>query len=154
MEAVFHELLAEHNTNLEIGAHTSFDPDSPWDQVWSTATKRVEFWTDQFERPAGRIAPQTRAMSSVLDGDVQIMQQGKGKGAPHAGPHVQQPKKKQQPKTNSKKRQFNRDAPPCVICKSADHAMTQCHLYDPNHNGGPKGKGGKKGKGKGKGKGD
>ena len=57
-------------------------------------------------------------------------------------------------KANNKGNKYNRngrDSPPCVICKSADHAMTACHLYDPNHG---KGKGGKKGKAKGKGKGD
>jgi hypothetical protein len=149
MAAIFHELLADHNTALETGTPSRFDPAEPWDQVWSTATKRVEFWTDQFERPAGLIASHVRQLSSVIDGDVQIT---RGKGSPQqqqppsGGPRVQQPKKKA-----NKKKPFGkngRDSPPCVICKSEDHAMTACHLYDPNHG---KGKGGRKGK-KGKGK--
>jgi hypothetical protein len=92
-------------------------------------------------------------MSSVIDGDVQITHQaatskGAKGGAPkagarkrgkntmgatqHAGPNGGNPK---------------RDTPPCVICKSADHAMTACPSYDKDHNKNRKGKG--KGKGKG-----
>jgi hypothetical protein len=150
MPSIFHELLADHNSALETGSKTCFDPSEPWDHVWATATKRVEFWTDQFERPAGLIAAHVRQLNSVLDGDVQIaaphQARPKTQGAPQQQtPKVQQPKKKQRGPKQGK----GRDSPPCVICKSADHAMTQCSLYDANH-GKTKGKGGK-GKSKGKG---
>jgi hypothetical protein len=152
MESIFHELLAEHNMNLTIGAHTAFDPDSPWDQVWSIATKRTEFWTDQFERPAGMINTRVRHMSSVIDGDVQISHTPNRAGAavPKAGAPNSNPNQVKKAgktrggnsKTSNKER---RETPPCIICKSADHAMYACSSYDKDHLA-------KKGKGKGKGK--
>lgn len=150
MEAIFHELLAAHNTALEIGSHTTFDPESPWDQVWTVATNRARFWTDQFERPAGMITTRVRQMGSVIDGDVQIMHTPNQVGAAPTKAGAPNPKVKQAPKNRGAaqkaKQQTKRDSPPCVICKSADHAMTACPSYDKDH----VAKKGKKGKGKGK----
>jgi len=53
MEAIFHELLAAHNTALEIGSHTTFDPESPWDQVWTVATNRAKILDGPIRAPSG-----------------------------------------------------------------------------------------------------
>ena len=71
---------------------STFDPSSPWDQVWEKVVSNGEFWRQMFEVPAMLIrtgSPQT----SFVQGDAQISS-GHQQPSGSAGP--KQPK---QPKT-------------------------------------------------------
>jgi hypothetical protein len=141
---------------------TSFNAESPWDQVWDEATNRTVWWHDQFERPAGLIANHVRSLSSVLDGDVQIannrapansppQQQQQQQQSTKGGGKVQKPKNKR--KENYKKKggkdgqKGSGKVKSCSACWSESCPgianLRDCPKYDPDYNK-------KKGKGKGK----
>ena len=72
MQRVFQELLAAHTAAIMARTHTDFDPASPWDAVWKRVLEMKDWWTDEFERPAGMIKNKVLELGSVLGGDVQI----------------------------------------------------------------------------------
>jgi hypothetical protein len=159
MEELFHELLAKHNAALEMHEKSSFNVDSPWDQVWHEATNRAIWWTDHFERPAGLIGNHVRSLSSALDGDVQISYNQ----APATSPPQQQQQQKQtkgggkvqksaKNKRNENYKKGGKDkgsgkTKSCSACWSESCPgvanLRDCPKYDPDYNK-------KKGKGKGK----
>ena len=72
MQAVFQELLAAHSAAVMAKTHTDFDPTRPWDAVWKRVLEMKDWWTDEFERPAGLIVTHVKGLNYGLGGDVQI----------------------------------------------------------------------------------
>jgi hypothetical protein len=165
MQSVFQDMLSVHNAALMSSTPTSFDVTNPWDAVWKRVVEMKDWWTDEFERPAGLIRIKMMSLDAVLGGDVQIA------STPHHSPSPAQPNN--QPKngggkgTRNDKRKRNAGVPNkgkgskggngapansaaasqlwCKICRSTDHDHLQCSQYDSNF-GSNKGKGGKNGK--------
>jgi len=48
MDACRRGLIGQHQQMISMGGYTSFDPEQPWDMVWTEAVKADKFWQKEF----------------------------------------------------------------------------------------------------------
>ena len=62
----------QHQQMISMGGYTAFDPDQPWDMVWTEAVKADKFWQKEFLTQCIRINCNATSMSMVVSGDAPI----------------------------------------------------------------------------------
>ena len=69
MERVRRIAIDEHAKAVAAGFSHSFEPDRPWDYVWTKMVDDANFWRKELEEPCVLVLAKTTSMSSMIGGD-------------------------------------------------------------------------------------
>ena len=82
MERIRRRGEIERQEAIDANGKHEYNPNRPWDWVWSQAVLDNRFWKEELEEQALLVLTRTSSLSSMIDGDVRI----DNPGAPHAPP--------------------------------------------------------------------